>query len=131
MKPKLYIVTLAVNDLALATAFYQDGLGLGSGADGEDHVLFELQGELSLVLFERAQFDRAAGQSGEGSEVRAPASMSLSYRAESRQEVDELLQRAVDAGGMLPSTPQEYEWGYSGYFKDLDGHLWEIVTFFE
>lgn len=128
MKPRLYIVTLAVDDLARSRSFYQDGIGLGQGTDGGDHVLFELQGELSLVLSERSDFNRTAGQ---GDETPTAASVSLSYQADNRQEVDDLLQKAVEAGGTLPSEPQAYEWGYSGYFKDPDGHLWEIVAFFE
>ncbi|MGO1950010.1 MAG: VOC family protein [Mycobacteriaceae bacterium] len=128
MKPRLYIVTLAVEDLARSRSFYQDGICLGQGTVGGDHVLFELQGEMSLVLFERAEFNKTAGQ---GDETPTAASMSLSYQAADRQEVDDLLRKAVDAGGTLPSEPQAYEWGYSGYFKDPDGHLWEIVAFFE
>ena len=128
MKPNLYIVTLAVDDLARALAFYQDGIGLGRSTHGGDHILFELQGELTLVLFLRSEFNKFAGQDNDS---RTNSSISLSYQAENKQEVDDLLQKAVHAGGTIPSQPQTYNWGYHGYFKDPDGHLWEIVTFFE
>ncbi len=128
MKPRLYIVTLAVDDLAKASAFYEEGLGVGQGTDGGDHILFELQGELSLVLFLRSEFNKSAGQDDDAI---TNSSVSLSYRAENKQEVDSLLQKAVNAGGTIPRHPEEHDWGYSGYFKDLDGHLWELVAFFE
>ncbi|WP_407637253.1 VOC family protein [Bacillus cihuensis] len=53
----------------------------------------------------------------------------LTYIAESKEEVDSLLKRAKVAGGTLPSQPKEHDWGDSGHFKNLDGHLWEIVYF--
>ncbi|MBG9987785.1 VOC family protein [Aerococcaceae bacterium DSM 111176] len=126
MKPNIYIITLAVDDLDRSLAFYQDGLGLGQATHGGDHILFELQGELTLVLLLRTEFDKTAGQTDTSGDY---SSISLSYQADSKQEVDEILQMAVSSGGSLPSEPQEHDWGYNGYFKDPDGHLWEIAYF--
>ena len=54
----------------------------------------------------------------------------LSHAAESKEEVDSILKIATEFGGtLLPNQPKEYDWGYSGSFKDLDGHIWEIVYF--
>lgn len=103
-------------------------MGLGPGTHGGDHVLFELQGDLTLVTFLRSAFNKSAGQSNNS---QPDSSISLSYRADNADEVDELLQRAVDAGASLPSAPVKEEWGYHGYFKDPDGHLWEVVAFEE
>lgn len=127
MKPNIYIITLAVDDLDRSLIFYQNGLGLGQAIHGGDHILFELQGELTLVLFLRTEFNKTAGQTDSSYRY---SSISLSYRADSRQEVDEILQKAVTSGGSLPSEPQEHDWGYNGYFKDPDGHLWEIAYFY-
>ncbi len=128
MKPNLYIITLAVDDLERSLDFYQNGLGLGTGIHGGDHVLFELQGELSLGLYLRSEFNQVAGQKNNSNTA---SSISLSYQADNREEVDQLLERAVQTGGSIPSPTQTHEWGYNGYFKDPDGHLWEIVSFNE
>lgn len=128
MKPNVSIITLAVDDLDRSLAFYQDGIGLGKGIHGGDHILFELQGELSLTLFMRSEFNKFAGQDNHS---RIDSSISLSCQAENKKEIDELLQKAVQAGGSITSQTQKHEWGYNAYFKDPDGHLWEIVAFAE
>ncbi|MDN6281854.1 MAG: VOC family protein [Corynebacterium sp.] len=128
VKPNLYIVTLAVDDLDRSAAFYRGGLGLGAGAHGGDHVLFELQGELTLVVFLRPEFNKTAGQSNSSA---SDSGISLTYQADSADEVDGLLRRSVQAGGSLPSGTVKEEWGYHGYVKDPDGHLWEIAVFDE
>lgn len=94
LKPNLYIVTLAVDDLDRSAAFYRDGLGLGTGAHGGDHVLFELQGELALVVFLRPEFNKTAGQSNSSA---SDSGISLTYQADSADEVDGLLRRSVQA----------------------------------
>ena len=101
LKPNLYIVTLAVADLDRSAAFYRDGLGLGAGAHGGDHVLFELQGELALVVFLRPEFNKTAGQSNSSA---SDSGISLTYQADSADEVDGLLRRSVQAGGSLPRS---------------------------
>ncbi|CAH0346707.1 VOC family protein [Bacillus sp. CECT 9360] len=65
MKPKINIITLAVDDLEKSIAFYRDGLGFPTQgiAEGEDHVLIELQGNLSLVFYLRTKLDMVANQS--------------------------------------------------------------------
>jgi uncharacterized protein len=135
MKPRLDVVTLAVADLERALAFYRE-VGLESegvigtewtdertGANGAV-VIFELEGGLLLNLYSRADLAKdaeipvARPQSGE---------FSLAQLVRSRSDVDELLQKAESAGGAI--TPaHERPWGiYSGYFRDPDGHLWEII----
>ncbi|PLR69020.1 VOC family protein [Bacillus sp. UMB0893] len=126
MKPKVNIITLAVDDLQRSLVFYRDGLGLSDITDGGDHVLFNLQGDLSLVLLLRTEFDKVANQSNTTQRF---SEISLSHNADSKEEVDTILKSAKAAGGTLTSGAKEYEWGYSGHFKDPDGHLWEIVYF--
>ncbi len=57
------------------------------------------------------------------------SSVSLSYQAESREDVDDVLCLAVAADGSIPSTSQSHDWGYNGYFKGPDGHFWEVAYF--
>jgi catechol 2,3-dioxygenase-like lactoylglutathione lyase family enzyme len=136
MEPRLSVITLAVEDLERALTFYRDGLGFQSpgvigsewrdertGADGAV-ALFELEGGLILSLYPRSDLAKDAGipvrgeQSGE---------FSLGQLVRSRAEVDELLAKAEAAGATI-TPPHERPWGiYSGYFRDLDGHLWEVI----
>ncbi|MBD1379423.1 VOC family protein [Metabacillus arenae] len=131
MKPKINIITLAVDDLAKSIAFYKDGLGLPTKGivDGEDHILFEMQGNLSLVLILRTEFNKVANQPNTSNKS---SEFILSYTADSKEEVDSILKKTTAAGGtLLSNQPKDYDWGYSGHFKDPDGHIWEIVYFYE
>lgn len=128
MKPRINIITLAVDDLEKSLAFYREGMGLGNITHGGDHILFTLQSDLSLVLYLRTEFNKVANQSNSSQRF---SEISLSHNADSRKEVNIILKNAKEAGGTLPIEPKEYDWGYAGYFKDPDGHLWEIVYFSE
>jgi hypothetical protein len=135
VEPRLDVITLAVADLERALVFYR-ALGLGSkgvvgtewsdertGADGAV-AMFELAGGLLLNLYPRTDLAKDAEipvgppQSGE---------FSLAQLVRSRDEVDELLEQAAAAGARV--TPaHDRPWGiYSGYFRDPDGHLWEVI----
>lgn len=126
MKPRIDIITLAVDNLETSLAFYRDGLGLSTQGilDGEDHVAFELDGGVTLVLYPRAELARISNDAGT---MRSSVEFILSHAASSKEEVDTILDRARAAGASIPAQPQEEPWGYSGYFKDPDGHLWEIL----
>ncbi len=137
MEPRIHAITLAVGDMARALAFYRDGLGLESsgvigtefhdqesGAEGAI-VMFQLAGGLVLSLYPRTELAKDAGvpdappKSGE---------FSLGHFVASRDEVDQLVARMGRAGGGILEKPRDRPWGiYSGYAKDPDGHLWEIM----
>lgn len=127
MKPKIHIVTLGVQDLSAAVSFYRQMLELSeeSISEGDDHVAFFLDGDMSLVLYPQAEIARITNQS-----ATAPSSsqMILSHTAESREEVDWILMRAHSLGGSVLQVGLANEWGYSGYFQDPDGHVWEISS---
>jgi hypothetical protein len=136
MEPRLDVITLAVDDLERALAFYRDGLGLRTkgvvatdlvdektGAAGAI-VIFKLDGGLTLTLYPRSELAKDAAvpagppKSGE---------FSLGQLVASRADVDRILEQAAAAGGSV-TPPHDRPWGiYSGYFRDLDGHLWEII----
>lgn len=137
MNPRLNVITLSVQDLDRAHAFYRDGLGLPSqGILGEEFTgsetepsgrvaFFELQGGIIFALYPRTELAKDANKP-----IGTPTSteFSLGYAVSSPEKVDELLARAEAAGGTLTDKPHERPWGiYSGYFEDLDGHLWEII----
>jgi predicted lactoylglutathione lyase len=129
------VITLSVADLELALAFYRR-LGLESkgivGSEWEDELtgangaiaMFELEGGLLLNLYPRGELAKDAAipvgppQSGE---------FSLAQLVCSPDEVDKLLEQAAAAGGTV-TRAHDRPWGiYSGYFRDPDGHLWEII----
>ncbi|MBS3873670.1 MAG: VOC family protein [Firmicutes bacterium] len=128
MKVQICIITLCVEDLDRALKFYRDGLGIeGKITQGEGHIAIEPENGVPISLFLREEFQKFAGFSGDSQFART----CISHAAANREEVDDILDKAKNAGGTLTGVPKDYDWGYSGYFKDLDGHLWEIVHFKE
>ena len=136
MEPRIDVVTLAVEDLERALRFYRDGLGFESrgvvgtqwtdeesGANGAIAV-FKFESGLLLSLYPRSDLAKdAAIPAGPA----RPGEFSLGQLVQSRAEVDELIEKA-EAAGATVTTPRDRPWGiYSGYFRDLDGHLWEII----
>jgi catechol 2,3-dioxygenase-like lactoylglutathione lyase family enzyme len=137
MEPRIDVITLAVADLERALHFYRDGLGLESrgvigtefvGNESEPHgavAMFELHGGMILCLYPRAELAKDANVSF------APAKageFSLGHAVSSKDQVDAVLRQAEAAGAILTDRPHDRPWGiYSGYFRDLDGHLWEVL----
>jgi catechol 2,3-dioxygenase-like lactoylglutathione lyase family enzyme len=137
MKPRIHVLTLAVSDLDRALVFYREGLGLdspgviGTEFPGDDVdpagavAMFELDGGLILALWPRTELAKDADipfgppKTGE---------FSIGHAVASKDDVDALLARAEAAGATLTGPPHDRPWGlYSGYFRDPDGHLWEIL----
>lgn len=131
MEPRITVITLAVDDLERAVAFYRDGLGWPTEGIVGTHIpdgavaFFELAGGLRLALWPRDSLARDAGL------ARAPASsteLSLGHNVASPGAVDLAFARAVAAGATPVKVPAPTSWGgYAGYVSDPDGHLWEIV----
>jgi hypothetical protein len=131
MKPRLGILTLAVDDLQRSLAFYRDGMGLETkGIVGEqfEHgavVFFNLDGGLMLALWPSASMEKDAKVTP--TEARLGA-VSLGHFVKSKAEVDAVIAQAERAGAVITDRPRDRFWGgYSGYFHDPDGHLWEIA----
>jgi len=131
MKPRIKIVTLGVNDLAASLAFYHDGLGLPTqgviGTEFEDGavVFFNMNEDLILALYPRAALAKDAMVA-----VGPPsaAEFSLGHIVKSKTAVDAVMQQAASAGAHITDPARDRFWGgYSGYFQDPDGHLWEIA----
>jgi catechol 2,3-dioxygenase-like lactoylglutathione lyase family enzyme len=131
MRPRLAVITLAVDDLERSLRFYRDGLGLRTpGIIGQEFehgkaVFFELEGGLLLALYGREDlaWDAQAPVSKP-----SPTEFSLGHNVNSREEVDRVMDEAQRAGAPIVKPAQEAFWGgYAGYFADPDGHLWEVV----
>ena len=124
MKPRISMITLAVSDLSVAVEFYQHGLGLPRMESPPEVAIFPLNGSW-LGLYARNALADDATVSAEGSGFEGFA---LAHNVCSEAEVDELMQQAIAAGAKQVKPPQNVFWGgYSGYFKDPDGHLWEVA----
>jgi len=124
MKPKISIVTLAVSDIERSTAFYRDGLGLPTYGNFPGITFFDLSGTW-LALYPQDQLAEDARADPQGSGFRR---FTLSHNVSSKEEVDRVMEEAREAGALLQKTAQDTEWGgYSGYFSDPDGFLWEVA----
>ncbi len=124
MEPRISLVTLGVADLQAATKFYQDGLGLPLDDSFAGVSFFRLHGTW-LSLYPRSELARDARTSPEGSGF---AGFTLAHNVRTREEVDRLLRTAEQAGAKIVKPAEDADWGgYSGYFADLDGYLWEVA----
>ena len=126
MKPKIGLVTLGVADLDRSLAFYRDGLGLPTHDydPGAGVVFFKLEGSW-LAIFPREELAKDAHLPVNGSGFRG---ITLAHNEPSKEGVDAVFAEALAAGATSVKAPEDVFWGgYSGYFADPDGHLWEVA----
>lgn len=124
MRQKLALITLGVNDLDKSTSFFE-GLGWKKSAASVDGLALFPLGGMVLALHPRKDLAGDASVSPEGSGF---SGITLSYNAVSETEVNEVLQKVEKLGATIIKPAQKVYWGgYSGYFKDLDGHLFEVA----
>jgi catechol 2,3-dioxygenase-like lactoylglutathione lyase family enzyme len=131
MQPAISVITLGVRDLDRALVFYRDGLGwptegiTGTEFEGGAVVFFRLTSGSILALWPQQELARDANLPA--AEPDAPA-FSLGHNVRSKAEVDRILAQAEQAGATITDPAHDRVWGgYSGYFRDPDGHLWDIV----
>ncbi|MDD9878203.1 MAG: VOC family protein [Magnetovibrio sp.] len=126
MEQRLSLVSLGVNDLKASTAFYEKLGWRHSAANSNDQITFFQLGGIILGLYGRQALAEDIGLgSGDGSGF---AGLTLAHNARSKDEVDALLADVEAAGGVIAKPAEEVFWGgYSGYFRDLDGHYWEVA----
>lgn len=131
MKPRIKVITLGVNDLEQSLVFYRDGLGLPTegviGTEFEEGavVFFNMNDDLILALYPRGALAKDAKVP-----LSPPSSseFSIAHIVGSKEAVDAIMQQAERAGAHVTDPAHDRFWGgYSGYFQDLDGHLWEIA----
>ena len=120
------VVTLGVTDLDASIQFYRDGLGLPlrDREEDSDIAFFPLNGTW-LALYPRELLAEDATVPADGTGF---SGVTLAHNVSTKDEVDAILEEAKAAGGRLVKPAQEVFWGgYSGYFADPDGHLWEVA----
>ncbi len=129
MEPRISIISLGVQNLARSLTFYRDGLGLPTTWDGERGIVFFQTHGALLALY---PFDKAAEDVWpENTPPVQPVKFGgivLAHNVRTKGEVDAVLAQAEAAGGRIEKPAQNTFWGgYSGYFSDPDGYLWEVA----
>ena len=131
MKSRIKVITIGVSELEASLAFYRDGLGLPTkGIVGEEFedgavVFFEMNDKLILALYPRASLAKDAKVPVTPA---SPTELSIGQMVKSKTEVDAVMEQAERAGAKITDPARDRFWGgYSGYFQDPDGHLWEIA----
>ena len=131
MKPRITVITIGVDDLERSLRFYRDGLGLVTeGIVGEEFeygavVFIELQAGLRLALWPRKSI---AHDTGLPLDTKSATEFTLGQNVSSKEEVDAVMHRAQTANAIIVKPAQATFWGgYSGYFQDPDGHVWEVT----
>lgn len=124
MEQRISLITLGVEDLERSTAFYR-ALGWQEEESPDGVVAFDLLSQ-TLGLYPR---EKLAEDIGIDPAAMGHGAMTLSYNARTRAEVDAVIKAAQKAGGEILKQPDDVFWGgYVGYFRDLDGHIWEVTV---
>lgn len=131
MQPLVTVITLGIKDLEISLGFYRDGLGfptegiVGTEFEHGAVAFIQLQPGLRLALWPRTSIGHDTGLA-----VGPPCAtmMTLGHNVASKAQVDSVMAKAQAAGAIIIKPAHETFWGgYSGYFQDPDGHLWEVV----
>jgi catechol 2,3-dioxygenase-like lactoylglutathione lyase family enzyme len=124
MQARISMITLGVKDVQASAEFYAKGLGFPRIESEPSVAFFKLNGSW-LGLYGREALAEDATVSAEGDGFNGFA---LAHNVQSEDEVNEVFQTALGAGATLVKQPKKVYWGgYSGYFSDPDGHLWEVA----
>ena len=124
MKPRISMITLGVRDLEESVRFYEQGLGLPRMNSPPGVAFFTLDGTW-LGLYGRESLAEDVGVPAAGTGF---VGFTIAHNVDSETAVDELLEQAISAGAKLMKPAQKVFWGgYSGYFSDPDGYLWEVA----
>lgn len=127
MEQRLSLVTLGCDDLATARTFYAS-LGWHEGGPSGEAVAFYQLGNIILGLWDRAELAAEAGVPDTPGDVRGFAGIALAHNVREQGEVDTVLAAAAAAGCRVLKPGEERFWdGYSGYFADPEGHVWEVA----
>jgi catechol 2,3-dioxygenase-like lactoylglutathione lyase family enzyme len=127
MEPRISIITLGVTDLERSLRFYRDGLGLPTTRSANQGIIFFQTSGTCLALY---PYNELAKDVSDKVETPRPkfTGITLAHNVRQKEEVDRILKQAADAGAKIEKPPGDTAWGgYSGYFSDPDGYLWEVA----
>ena len=125
MKPKIGLITLGVSDVSKAKEFYTKlGFKLRPDDKDADMIMFPAEGTW-LGLFQWDELAKDANVDSAGDGFRG---VTLAHLEPTKEDVNRVIEEARTLGAEIVKEPQDVFWGgYSGYFKDPDGHLWEVA----
>lgn len=125
MEQRMSIITLGVKDISISRNFYESlGWSVATNKSSERIVAFNMQGFV-IALYERSDLEDDVGI---GMKANGQLPFSLAYTVLSENEVDATMGLVEKCGGTIVKLPQKVFWGgYSGYFSDKDGFLWEVA----
>lgn len=127
MEPRISLITLGVADLDRSYCFYKEGLGLPTTRTPEQGIVFFQTLGATLALFPYEHLAEDVGPGWNVPRSKFPG-ITIAHNVRERHEVDEVLARAAAAGAQIVKPAGKAEWGgYSGYFADPDGYLWEVA----
>ena len=123
MDPRISIITLGVSDLKQSASFYKK-LGFPVMTEMEEIIFFKLKN----ITFSIYPLDKLEEDIGKKTAEKPTASFTLAHNLESKQKVDELFNKLKELDVTIEKEPQDVFWGgYSGYFSDPDGYMWEVA----
>jgi catechol 2,3-dioxygenase-like lactoylglutathione lyase family enzyme len=127
MQQRLSLVTLGVADLQRAVDFYQNVVGWKAAESPPEIAFFDLSGTI-FSLYPHSELAKDIGADSISPGAGTYQGFALAHNVAGKEEVDAIFARLKDAGARIVKPPEEAFWGgYSGYFSDPDGHLWEIA----
>jgi hypothetical protein len=125
MKACISVVTLGVADMQRSREFYVRGLGWKESSASNEHIAFINASGLVLALYPKELLAQDAHVNSLGAGFDG---ITLAQNVESSAEVDAAMAAVIEAGAKLLRPAQSTFWGgYSGYFADPDGHIWEVA----
>ena len=125
MRQKLNLITLGVDDFEKSLSFYEKGLGWKKSYKSMDGLALFPLGGIVLALHPRHELAEDATLKYQPS---AFSGLTISYNAKSEKEVDTVLKQVEKLGATIVKPAQKVYWGgYSGYFRDIDGYLFEVA----
>jgi uncharacterized protein len=127
MEPRISLITLGVKDLERSLRFYRDGLGLPTTRKAEQGIVFFQTAGTCLALYPYGELAKDVSDAFRAEKPKFTG-ITLAHNVRTRQEVDAILQQAERAGAKIEKPAGDTAWGgYSGYFSDPDGYLWEVA----
>jgi catechol 2,3-dioxygenase-like lactoylglutathione lyase family enzyme len=127
MEPRLSIITLGVTDLQRSYDFYSKGLGLPTTRTPEQGIVFFQTSGVTLAIYPYEELAQDVGPDWSGPRSKFPG-VTIAHNVRTREEVDAVMETAAGAGASVVKPAADTFWGgYSGYFSDPDGYLWEIA----
>lgn len=130
MEPRISVITLGVADLHRSFRFYKDGLGFPTKMTPDGGIVLFATTGTRMFLYSYAELAKDAGMSPALPQdaSRRFTGITFGHCVRRRELVDAVLKQAEDAGGRIVKPAKEASWGgYSGYFADPDGYLWEVA----